>query len=83
MRVRLTDGTREVEIRAPSSTPLPTLEDTARRLLTALGDTDPDTEQPRTFGFGSLDGVALDSTTERAELPDERELGDQDEDEQT
>ncbi|MYT60140.1 hypothetical protein GTW29_26090 [Streptomyces sp. SID7834] len=76
MRVRLTDGTREVEIRteADEQHTLDQVEATAVRLLTAL-DREPTDEQRRTpIGFASqpdVDGVALSSDTERSDQ-DER-----------
>lgn len=76
MRIRLTDGTREVDIRTPDGTPLPDAEGAALRLYTAL-DTGEQTEQRAPFGYGrDLDGTALDSTIERAEQPDESDLDD-------
>ncbi|MFB7212717.1 hypothetical protein [Streptomyces sp. NPDC056255] len=77
MCVRLTDGTREIDI---STTPdehhtLEQIEATAVRLLTAL-DCQPANEQHRTpIGFAALDldRVSLDSTTERADQDDEPE----------
>ncbi|MFD3517722.1 hypothetical protein [Streptomyces sp. NPDC058657] len=63
MRVRLTDGTRRVDIHTHPTehTPLDHIEATALRLLAALG-TDPEPEQSNPIGF-----VALDSTIERAD----------------
>lgn len=74
MRVRLTDGTREVEITAPGSAPLPEVEDTARRLY-ALTRPQPEADEHDThpIGFGSLDGVTLDSNLERSDQDDEAE----------
>ncbi|MFB6875682.1 hypothetical protein [Streptomyces sp. NPDC056323] len=79
MRVRLTDGTRKIDI---STTPderhtLEQIEATAVRLLTAL-DYEPADEQHRApIGFAALDldldRVSLDSTTERADQDDEPE----------
>lgn len=79
MRVRLTDGQREVEIRTEGNDPrlLRQIERTARRLLVDLA---PQTD-PSTFGFGrhlDLDRVALDSTIERADQDDEPDLDDED-----
>ncbi|AZM53326.1 hypothetical protein DMA15_12620 [Streptomyces sp. WAC 01529] len=83
MRVRLTDGTREVEIRTDGSTDDPALlrqiERTARRLLDAM-PAPPHTTSPTPFGFGrqlDLDRVALDSTLERSDQ-DEDDLDDED-----
>lgn len=79
MRVRLTDGTREVEITTPSRTPLPQIEDTARRLY-ALTSPNPEQDSTAGFGFGrDLDGVSLDSNTERAEPYDNGRDTDEDE----
>ncbi|MER7350938.1 hypothetical protein ABT390_36645 [Streptomyces aurantiacus] len=78
MRVRLTDGTREVDITAKGSDPalLRQAERTARRLLDAM-QTEPSTSRGA-FGFGRhLDGVALDSATERADQDDEPDLDEQ------
>ncbi|MEU6920051.1 MULTISPECIES: hypothetical protein [unclassified Streptomyces] len=73
MRVRVTDGTREVEIRTDPDEQHPTLdqvEATAVRLLNAL-DQQPADEPNRTpIGFAAqydLDRVSLDSTTERGD----------------
>ncbi|MFJ8855254.1 hypothetical protein [Streptomyces sp. NPDC102437] len=71
MRVRLTDGTREIDISTNpgEQTTLEQIEATAIRLLTAL-DSEPADEQHRTpIGFTALDldRVSLDSTTERAD----------------
>ncbi|MDX3839568.1 hypothetical protein [Streptomyces europaeiscabiei] len=71
MRIRLTDGKHEVEIKAKgySRRRLDDAEASALRMLDALRSTEP-TNAGTTFGFTrghSLDGVALDSTTERAE----------------
>lgn len=79
MRVRLTDGAREIEVEGRTTTPLADLTDAALRLLAALP---PPTEQthptPPPIGFtADLDRIALDAHTERAEpavdelLPDE------------
>ncbi|WP_405964834.1 hypothetical protein OG713_34865 [Streptomyces sp. NBC_00723] len=74
MRIRISDGAREVEIKSKgySRRKLDDAENAALRLLDALR-----TEQPAkpgaTFGFASelvLDGVSLDSSTERAEPGD-------------
>ncbi|MGO4630513.1 hypothetical protein AB4225_06150 [Streptomyces sp. 2RAF24] len=75
MRVRITDGTREVELASRRAT-LPELEATALRLLAAIppvGDDntptpDDDTPHPHPAPLGfTLDGVSLSSDTERAE----------------
>ncbi|MEV6836783.1 hypothetical protein AB0N17_20125 [Streptomyces sp. NPDC051133] len=82
MRVRLTDGQHEVEIKAKGSSRrrLDDVENAALRILDALR-----AEQPvrpgTTFGFTadtSLDGVSLDSSTERAEPYDDQVDGDED-----
>ncbi|MET9816530.1 hypothetical protein [Streptomyces sp. NPDC006355] len=72
MRVRLTDGTREVEIRTDGTTDdaplLRQIERTARRLLDAMPA--PHHAAPQRFGFGrqlDLDRVALDSVAERSD----------------
>lgn len=80
MRVRLTDGTREVEIRtdADEQQTLDQVEAAALRLLTAL-DREPtnDDEPKRTpIGFAAqhdLDGVALSADTERSDQDDRPE----------
>ncbi|MFI6465683.1 hypothetical protein [Streptomyces sp. NPDC050538] len=82
MRVRLTDGTREVEIRTDGTADDPVLlrqiERTARRLLDAMPT--PHHAAPQRFGFGrqlDLDRVALDSVAERADPePDFEDEGD-------
>ena len=82
MRVRLSDGTHEVEIKAKgySRRRLDDVENSALRILDALR-----AEQPvrpgTTFGFAadtSLDGVSLDSSTERAEPYDDQVDADED-----
>lgn len=73
MRVRLSDGTHEIEIET-RGIPLPDVEATAGRLLDRLrgATTDDQAEQQQPFGFSrDLDGVSLDSTTERAEPYDD------------
>ncbi|MFF9690243.1 hypothetical protein [Streptomyces sp. NPDC014623] len=80
MRVRLTDGTREIEIStAPGELhTLPDIEATALRLLHSLTPQTtphPDDDAPRPpFGYTPptpidtpLDGISLSSDTERAE----------------
>lgn len=74
MRVRLTDGTRRVDIstRPDEQHTLEQIEATAVRLLTALDREQPvDDEQHRTpIGFmpqPNLDGVALSADTERSD----------------
>ncbi|AQW55280.1 hypothetical protein ACIQPP_05520 [Streptomyces violaceusniger] len=79
MRVRLTDGIREVDIRLEGSDPamLRQAERTARRLLKAM-HTEPTSSS--SFGFGrhlDTNGIALDSTIERADPDAEPELGDE------
>ncbi|THA56115.1 hypothetical protein [Streptomyces sp. A1136] len=80
MRIRLTDGTRHIDIQA-ADTPLTQLEATALHLLAALPPplTDPpDTPQPHPIGFTcDVQGVSLDSTTERAD-PEPETLADPD-----
>ncbi|MFJ2249430.1 hypothetical protein ACIQGT_40390 [Streptomyces sp. NPDC093108] len=70
MRVRLTDGTRQIDISTnpDEQTTLDQVEATAIRLLTAL-DCEPTDEQHAPIGFTALDldRVSLDSTTERAD----------------
>jgi hypothetical protein len=70
MRVRLTDGTHEVEIKAKgySRRRLDDTEAAALRMLDALRNTEP-TQPGTTFGF--TPDVALDSSTERAEPYDD------------
>ncbi|WP_329032245.1 hypothetical protein OIE71_04695 [Streptomyces sp. NBC_01725] len=78
MRVRLTDGTRTLDIRAKGVT-LDQLEATTLRLLAALPPPPEQTHPtPTPFGYtADLDRIALDSSAERAEpavdtlLPDE------------
>ncbi len=67
MRIRLTDGTRRLDIEA-KNTPLADLEATAHRLLAAMPPPPHDPPHtPHPIGFTpSLDGISLDSTTERA-----------------
>jgi hypothetical protein len=66
MRIRITDGTHEVEIRAKgySRRRLDDGENAALRILDALRAEQP-SQSGMTFGFNS--DVALDSSTERAE----------------
>lgn len=65
MRIRATDGTREVEVEAEDAT-LEGLEAVALRLLQAAALPGKDDRLP--FGFArQLDGVSLDSQTERAD----------------
>ncbi|MFF7365633.1 hypothetical protein [Streptomyces sp. NPDC008125] len=78
MRVRLTDGTRRVDISTGPGerATLDHLEAAAVRLLTAL-DREPadDTEQRAPIGFTpqlTLDGVSLDSVIERSDQDDEQ-----------
>jgi hypothetical protein len=76
MRVRLTDGTRHIDIHAPSAT-LADIEATTLRLLTALPppDSTPPTEDtPRDpFGF-TLDGTSLGADADRADTDHPAEL---------
>lgn len=77
MRIRLTDGTRVVDVRTPDTTPLPDAEGVALRLYAALTEGSEQAEQRAPFGFGMhLDGTALDSNIERAEQRDESDLDD-------
>lgn len=85
MRVRLTDGTREIEITTDGTADDPPLlrqiERTARRLLDAM-PTPPHHAAPQRFGFGrqlDLDRVSLDSSLERSD-PDEPVFEDEDDD---
>ncbi|MCZ1009918.1 hypothetical protein [Streptomyces lydicus] len=83
MRVRLTDGQREVEIRAEGDDPglLRQIERTARRLLVDLAPQP--SPSPSAFGFGrqlDLDRVALDSTIEQADQDNELDHEDEDDD---
>ncbi|GAA3527720.1 hypothetical protein [Streptomyces osmaniensis] len=80
MRVRLTDGTHEVEIKAKgySRRRLDDAEAAALRMLDALRADRP-TEPGTTFGF--TPDVVLDSTAERAEPYDDgRDQDDEDDD---
>ncbi|MFF9088636.1 hypothetical protein ACF1BE_19830 [Streptomyces sp. NPDC014991] len=87
MRVRLSDGTREVEVEADTgpkddtARSLALLADTARRLYeTVAPPTAPD--RPTPFGYGrDLDGISLDATTERAEPYDDGRGDEYDDDE--
>ncbi|MFD5838208.1 hypothetical protein ACFWHV_32365 [Streptomyces collinus] len=84
MRVHLTDGTNSVEITAKgySRKQLDNVENAAVRMLDALRDPQP-TRPGTTFGFTAdvtLDGVALDSSTERAEPYDDGRDQDEDDD---
>lgn len=72
MRVRLTDGTHEVEITIKGHTRrrLDDAENAALRMLDALRPAPPTDEPAPRFGFTpdrTLDGVTLDSNVERAE----------------
>lgn len=87
MRVRLTDGTREVDIMTrPDEQPtLDQIEATAVRLLTALDREPADDDEPSRTPIGftvqhDLDRIALDSTIERADQDDEPEQYDEPED---
>jgi hypothetical protein len=80
VRIRITDGTHEVEIKAKgySRSRLDAAENAALRLLDALRDQQP--AQPPT-GFGFAADAALDSSTERSELyvePGREDLEDED-----
>jgi hypothetical protein len=85
VRIRISDGIREIEIKAKgySRRRLDDAENAALRLLDALRSEQP--TQPGTeFGFTadrSLDGISLDSSTERAD-PCTDEV-DHDEDDET
>lgn len=80
MRLRLTDGTRRLDITTPDHTPLEQLEATAHRLYTALTpDPEPPANPAHPVGF-TLDGVSLDATTERAEPYDDQRDTEDDED---
>ncbi|CAL9593055.1 hypothetical protein SUDANB1_05264 [Streptomyces sp. enrichment culture] len=70
MRVRLSDGTHEIEIRAKgySRRRLDDVEAAALRILDALRSDQP-TERGTTFGF--TPDTVLDSSTERAEPYDD------------
>lgn len=86
MRIRLTDGTHEVEIKAKgySRRKLDDAEAAALRMLDALRATEPTNAGTR-FGFTldrAFDGVALDCATERAEPPHEAGRDDDGEDRQ-
>ncbi|WP_328721748.1 hypothetical protein OHT52_21155 [Streptomyces sp. NBC_00247] len=77
MRVHLTDGTRQVDIRTDSGerVTLDRLEASALRLFAAL-DHEPAADEQRTpIGFTpqlTLDGVSLDSAIERSDQDDEQ-----------
>ncbi|MET9729246.1 hypothetical protein ABZZ79_00845 [Streptomyces sp. NPDC006458] len=80
MRIRLSDGTHEVEIKAKgySRRRLDDAENAALRMLDALRSEQP-TERGMTFGFAP--GAALDSSTERADPYDDgRDQDDEDDD---
>lgn len=80
MHVRITDGTREVVLEAEGTT-LRTMEATALRLFHAMPDPSSEEVPPGTahpIGF-TLDGVALDSNTERAPDAMDEQLVDPDE----
>lgn len=70
MRIRLSDGTHEVEIKAKgySRRRLDDAENAALRILDALRSDQP-TQPGTTFGFAP--DAALDSSTERAEPYDD------------
>ncbi|MFI7009985.1 hypothetical protein [Streptomyces sp. NPDC050145] len=85
MRVRLTDGHREIEIRAEGAPADPALlrqmERTARRLYSTLATQPATSRSP--FGFGrhlDLDGVALGTQAELADQDDDPGLDDEDTD---
>jgi hypothetical protein len=83
MRVRPSDGTHEIEI--DTDTPLAEIEATLGRLLDRLRATAEQPHQSPPFGFTGrdLDGVSLDSSTERAERYDDgRDQDDETEDKQ-
>jgi hypothetical protein len=85
MRVRLTDGQHEVEIQAKgySRRQLDDAEAAALRILDALRSDQPE-QRGTTFGFTAdhtLDGTALDSSTERADPYDEGRDQDDEDDE--
>ncbi|WP_030670656.1 hypothetical protein [Streptomyces rimosus] len=75
MRIRISDGTHEVEIEeaGKAAPPLADLEAAAGRLLVQLRQSDAGEPVPRApFGFdNTLDGASLDSSTERAEPYDD------------
>ncbi|MFB7594307.1 hypothetical protein [Streptomyces sp. NPDC056160] len=80
MRIRLSDGTHEVEIKSKgySRRKLDDAENAALRLLDALRAEQP-TQPGTTFGFAP--DVVLDSSTERAEpYVDDRDQDDEDDD---
>lgn len=80
MRVRLSDGTNEVEVKAKgySRRRLDDAEAAALRMLDALRSDQP-TEPGKTFGF--TPDVVLDSNAERAEPYDDgRDQDDEDDD---
>lgn len=81
MRVRLSDGTHEVEIKAKgySRRRLDDAEAAALRMLDALRDPQP-AQSGTTFGF--VPDVVLDSSTERAEPYDDGRDEDDEDDEQ-
>lgn len=69
-RVRLTDGTNEVELETTGHDALHQAETAARRLLADLRAPQPaqPATAPEPFGFArDLDGTSLDSSAERAE----------------
>ncbi|MFJ7963146.1 hypothetical protein [Streptomyces sp. NPDC096324] len=77
MRIRITDGTNQVEIKAKgySRRRLDDAEHAALRMLDALRDNATPADTTTRFGFNpdhTLDGVGLDSVTERAEPFDDR-----------
>ncbi|WP_406337360.1 hypothetical protein [Streptomyces sp. NBC_00649] len=83
MRVRLTDGHREIEIRTDGTTDDPALlrqiERTARRLYAALPTEPAASRSP--FGFGrhlDLDGIALATQAELADQDDNPGLDNKD-----
>ncbi|MEU3528835.1 hypothetical protein AB0E62_34140 [Streptomyces sp. NPDC038707] len=85
MHIRISDGTVDVEVEARgySRRRLAATEAAARRLLDALRREQP-ADEGAAFGFAagrSLDGVSLDSDTERAE-PYVDDRGEDDEDDQ-
>lgn len=80
MRIRLTDGTRHLDLRLPDDTPLADAEATTTRLYAALTSDQPATRPA--FGYArDLDGISLDSDTERIDQADPIERHDDEDDE--
>lgn len=78
MRLRVTDGTRQIEVEGRTDTPLHDLTEAALRLLAALPTPEQTHPTPAPIGFtADLDRIALDAHAERAEPADDELLPDE------